>query len=229
MQPSTVVRRRRSVSGEVGAYVEQLLESELSPGDRLPPERELAALLHVSRTSVRAAMSEFERRRRVERVPGRGTTVMPRPPACAELERQLELETPELADVAELRMVIEPQIAGLAAARAAESDLVLLEQALADAHAGLTAGESLKMDERFHGRLAAAAGNPLLLSLCDMTSGWVRDVRSRSHYTRAGRRSSVEWHRKLFAAVAAHDQAAATQAMIDHLHAVAQLAAEATP
>lgn len=126
------------MSGEVGAYVERLIDTELSPGDRLPPERELAALLHVSRTSVREAMGELERRRRIERTPGRGTTVLPRPATSSELERDLVLTTAELADVAELRLVVEPQIAGLAATRATDADLVLLESTLADSHAGLT-------------------------------------------------------------------------------------------
>lgn len=223
MQATPLVRRGRSVSGEVGAYLERLIDTELSPGDRLPPERELAAQLSVSRTSVREAMRELEQRRRVERTPGRGTTVLPKSQTSSDLEREFDVDIAELADVSELRLVIEPQIAGLAATRANDADLVLLEQTLAASHAGLTPQESLEMDIRFHTELAAAAGNPLLLTLCQLTNGWVHDVRARSHATRAGRRSSVEWHRTIFEAVSAHDAAAATQAMTDHLQTVERL------
>ncbi len=223
MQATPLVRRARSVSGEVGAYLERLIDTELSPGDRLPPERELAAQLNVSRTSVREAMHELEQRRRIERTPGRGTTVLPKSHTATELEREIDVDVAELADVSELRLIIEPQIAGLAATRASDSDLVLLEQTLAASHAGLTPHESLEMDVQFHMQLAAAAGNPLLLTLCQFANGWVQDVRARSHATRAGRRSSVDWHRALYEAVSTHDSAAATQAMIEHLQTVDRL------
>lgn len=227
MEPAPLIRRGRSVSGEVGAYVERLIDTELAPGDRLPPERELADQLHVSRSSVREAMRELEQRRRIERAPGRGTTVLAKPRTAEQLARELSLDAAEQADVAELRLVVEPQIAGLAASRASDADLVRLEQTLAAAHAGLTPAESLALDIRFHTELAAAARNPLLLSLCELTNGWVHDVRARSHATRAGRRTSVDGHRALLAAVSAGDSGAATRTMVEHLSDVARLVAEA--
>ncbi|MFC7482894.1 GntR family transcriptional regulator [Luedemannella flava] len=52
MDPAPPVRRDRAIGGEVGAYLERLTR-DLRPGDRLPPERQLAETLAVSRTSVR--------------------------------------------------------------------------------------------------------------------------------------------------------------------------------
>ncbi|MFC7483260.1 FadR/GntR family transcriptional regulator [Luedemannella flava] len=221
MDPAPPVRRDRAISGEVGAYLERLTR-DLRPGDRLPPERQLAETLAVSRTSVREALRELEQRRLIARSPGRGTTVLA-PPAAADALTELAGDAAEQADVAELRLLVEPQIAGLAARRATDTDLVVLEQTLTGSHAGLTAAESLDLDMRFHLQLAAAAHNPLLVSLCDLTNTWVRDVRLRSHRSRAGRRSSVRWHHRIYQAVAAGDEAAARQAMTDHLAAVATL------
>ncbi|MCW2756054.1 MAG: lutR 1 [Marmoricola sp.] len=226
MQDAPRIRRGRTVSGEVGAYLERLIASEFTPGDRLPTERALAERLEVSRTTVREALRELEQRRLIARSPGRGTTVLASSAAARAL-RALTVEGAERADVAELRLLVEPQIAGLAAARATDSDLVLLEQTLAASHAGLTPAESLRLDVRFHLELAAAAGNPLLVSLCELTNTWVEDVRARSHATRVGRRSSVEGHRRLFDAVVAGNVDAATTSMVDHLQAVAALVAEA--
>lgn len=227
VDPIAVTRRGRSISGEVGAYVERLIETELSPGDRLPPERLLAAQLNVSRSSVREAMGELERRRRIERVPGRGTTVLAKSGAALEMERELGSGITAQADVAELRLVVEPQIAALAAQRATDSDLVLLEATLAASHTGLTPTESLELDIQFHLQLAAAAHNPLLLSLCGLTNNWVHDVRARSHSSRAGRRMSVDGHRAIYNAVSAAEPEAATQAMAQHLREVAGLVAGA--
>jgi GntR family transcriptional regulator, transcriptional repressor for pyruvate dehydrogenase complex len=226
-----LIRRPHSVSGEVGAYLEQLIAESLAPGDKLPTERDLAESLAVSRTSVREALSELERKRVVDRRPGRGTIVLG--PGAWSLELVGELgagsREQELADVAELRAVIEPQIAGLAAGRATAADLIRLEQILADSHAGLSVDESLMNDRAFHQQLAVAAGNPLLVTLCELVGSWTTDVRRRSHTTRAGRRLSVDGHRAILAAVAAHDDTAAVAAMTEHLAAVARLVAAARP
>lgn len=222
MNRTPLIKRGRALSGEIGAYLERLIETELTAGDRLPPERVLAESLNVSRTSVREAMRELEQRRLIARSPGRGTTVLPRSEDAQALD-SLVSQSAEEADAAELRMLVEPQIAGLAASRATATDLALLDQTLAASHAGLSPKESVEIDMRFHLQLAGAARNPLLVSLCGLTNTWVYDVRARSHSTRAGRRSSVEWHRVLYEAVAAGDAAAATQAMVDHLGQVARL------
>jgi DNA-binding FadR family transcriptional regulator len=228
VRTAPLIRRGRAVSGEIGAYLERLIQTELTPGSRLPTERELAERLDVSRTSVREALRELEQRRLIARSPGRGTTVLPRSDNAQALDG-LDAGSAEQDDVAELRMLVEPQIASLAAQRATDTDLVLLEQTLAASHAGLTPTESLELDIRFHLQLAAAARNPLLVSLCGLTNTWVHDVRARSHATRPGRRSSVEWHRTLYDAVVAGDSEAATEAMIDHLSTVARLVEGAAP
>ncbi len=219
-----IVRRGRSMSSEVEAYLEHLIETELHVGDRLPPERELAGRLDVSRTTVREALRELEQRRRIERRPGRGTTVLPVEPTTRLLPTAGEATA--LANVAELRLVVEPQIAGLAAARATAADHVRLEQTLTLTHAGLTPAESLALDIQFHHQLAAASRNPLLVSLADTAAELVHDARARSHATRAGRRSSVRWHRAIFDAVVAGDTDQAIRTMVGHLEDVAELVAE---
>jgi GntR family transcriptional repressor for pyruvate dehydrogenase complex len=222
VESNPLSRWSQPVSAKVGAYVENLIDSQLMPGDHLPPERELAALLNVSRGSVRQAMDVLEQRRRVARTQGRGTVVLPRPDIAARLAQGLDGDR-AVADVAELRELVEPQIAALAASRASSADLVRLQEILAASHAGLTPAESLALDEQFHLRLASASANPLLHSLCALLNAGVHEVRARSHRTRAGRRSSIVGHRALFDAVADGDAERARQAMVDHLGEVERL------
>jgi DNA-binding FadR family transcriptional regulator len=227
MERGRSIHRGRTLSATTAAHLGRLVLEDLAPGDKLPPERALAEDLAVSRTTIREALQELERRRLVSRTPGRGTVVLPRSAEAAELLDRFAHDptepTTETEHVSEFRALVEPQIAGLAALRADESDLVQLDRILASTHAGLSPAESLEQDVAFHVQVARASGNPLFVSLCEVSSGWVRDVRSESHSTSEGRRSSFEWHRRIHDAIARHDEADARRAMADHLADVAHL------
>src|ERR1700730_3606557 len=116
------VRRSVSVSEEVVAHTETLISSgSLAPGTKLPPERELAQVLKVSRVSLREAMHELEAKRVIDRKPGRGNIVMEPPPNAQSLYEELSESERTLRDVAELRETIEPKFAQLAAERATKA------------------------------------------------------------------------------------------------------------
>ncbi|MBT1622161.1 FCD domain-containing protein [Curtobacterium flaccumfaciens pv. oortii] len=223
------MQRGHTLSAATAAHLARLVLEDLAPGDKLPPERTLAGDLAVSRATVREAMQELERRRLVSRTPGRGTVVLPRSEeATALLEHQTgAAHGDDLArraeHVAEFRTVVEPRVAGLAAVRASEADLLALERILAATHAGLSPEESLAQDVAFHVQVARTSGNPLLVSLCELSSGWVQDVRARSHSTSEGRRSSFVWHERILDCIRRHDEDGARDAMTAHLADVAHL------
>jgi GntR family transcriptional repressor for pyruvate dehydrogenase complex len=219
--------RVRSVSDALVAHLEQMIAlGELGPGDRLPSERELAESLSVSRTSLREALHKLEDKHLIERRQGRGTVVLAPPAQVNELYARLaELgETDrELANVAELRTVIEPKIAEFAALRATSADLLQMDDILHATDENLLGAKSLELDIQFHLTLARASHNPLLTALSTMVSSWTTPVRKDSHSTREGRRSSLAGHRAIRDALEARDPAAAAGAMILHLADVDQL------
>ncbi|AZG44554.1 FadR/GntR family transcriptional regulator [Gordonia insulae] len=217
-----MLQRGHTLSATASAYLEGMVLNDLVPGDKLPPERVLAENLEVSRTTIREALRDLEQRRLVTRTPGRGTVVLPRSAKATQLLETMGDDAEE-SHVAELRMLVEPQVAGLAADRATSSDLLQLEEILASTHAGLNPAESLAQDVAFHMQIARAARNPLLVSLCQLSSGWVQTVRARSHATRDGRRTSFIGHQEILRAVRNHDHDAATAAMTAHLDDVARL------
>lgn len=217
-------RRARSVSAELAAHFEKLITSgQLKPGERLPSERDLAASMQVSRASLRQAMFELESKNLISRRHGSGSVVTEPTAGATELYGELSEANVELSNATELRDIVEPRIAGFAALRATDSNLLQLEQILAQSNENLDAEESLRLDKEFHLLLAHAAQNPLLVTLCDMTSDWTQSIRSLSHATRAGRRVSIDGHEEIFRAVVAHDVEAATAAMELHLHAVREI------
>ena len=225
-EPGLLLRRPRPVGAEVAAYLERLIAAgDFAPGDRLPTERELATSLSVSRTSVRDALHELQGKHLLERTRGRGTVVRQPPPELGELAGELHPRT--VAEVAELRRVVEPQVAALAAGRRTESDLLLMEEALLVSNERLAVAESVRLDVLFHTLLAQASRNQLLASLCTLAASWTTEVRQLSHATRAARRSSIAGHRRIYAAVQEQDTAGAEAAMRVHLDEVAQLTAAA--
>lgn len=221
--------RRPGVGIEIAAHLERLIATgELAPGARIPPERALADRFAVSRGSVREALGHLETKSLVERVQGRGTVVADAPERVGELSAGLDETEKELADVAELRAVVEPRIAEFAALRATASDHLALEEILRASNEALAVTESVRLDVEFHSALARASQNPLLATVNTLACSWTGDVRRRSHTTRRARRVSIEGHRAIHAAVLARDGAAARQAMADHLTAVAALTRLAT-
>lgn len=216
-----LARRTRGVSAEVAAHLEHLVASgTLTPGERLPSERDLAASLAVSRATVREALAELESKHLIERRQGKGSIVVDRGTTSAELRDGMSTLDVELHNVTELRELVEPRIAALAARRAADSNLMQLEDVLARSSEHLSAEESLRLDRAFHELLAHAAQNPLLVALSGMTDEWTVSLRGRSHATRQSRRTSVEGHREILAAVAAGDEEGAARAMAAHLRDV---------
>ncbi|MDM8084604.1 FadR/GntR family transcriptional regulator [Cellulomonas cellasea] len=217
-----LARRSPTISVTLAAHLERLIATgQLAPGQRLPGERELAAQLAVSRASLREAMFELESKHLIERRPGRGTVVVE---TSAE-QRDLHDLTAgaggpggaAIADAAELRLIVEPSVAGLAARRATPANLLQLHDVL-DASVGpLTPSRSVELDLEFHLLLAQAARNPLLTTLHGLMGEWTLPIRRRSHTTKAGRARSLAGHRDIYAAVDAHDPDAATAAMHAHL------------
>ncbi|MET9213790.1 MULTISPECIES: FadR/GntR family transcriptional regulator [unclassified Nocardia] len=217
-------RRTGSVGAEVAAHLERLIiDGALRAGDRLPPERELAATLQVSRSSLREAMFELESKKLVDRRQGRGSTVTDPSRGAAELHDNLaDLDT-ELGYATELRDLVEPRIAQLAAQRALESNLLSLHAVLDRSDESLSPEESMALDIEFHTLLAHSAQNPLLVTLCTMTTEWTRHTRVLSHRTPLGRRISVHGHIEILRAVDAHDGPAAAAAMEQHLREVREI------
>lgn len=149
-------------------------KANLADGGRLPPERDLCRDLGISRGALRGALATMEAEGRVWRHVGRGTFLGRRPPAqdrnIALLARRTHPE-----EVMEARLVIEPQIAALAAKRATLDDVQEIARCLAKARAAKDLATFELWDSAFHRALACAARNTLLLGLFDA----VNSVRER--------------------------------------------------
>lgn len=185
-----------------------ILEGELGPGDRLPPERELAEHFGVSRVSIREALRELENRGLIDRRPGRGTIVLS-PGERANLSDDalgiVATLRPELHDIMELRAIVEPPIARITANRANTRDLAQLRELVEAMEADVTKERYAELDRAFHQSIAQYTHNPLLALINEQIAQQIAPSRASRYQTKARRNASSIAHRRIFEAIAAGD------------------------
>lgn len=155
-------RRSRSLALDVvDALTGRMTAGVLQPGDKLPTEAQIMAELGVSRTVVREALSKLQAAGRVETRHGVGTFVASAAavPFAIGAERLDTLR--DVIAVLELRIGIESEAAGLAAARRTDADVEALGHALAAfAGAGIDNAAAVAADMELHLTIARASHNP---------------------------------------------------------------------
>jgi DNA-binding FadR family transcriptional regulator len=190
------------------------------PGERLPGEVAFAGELAVSRTAYREAVRMLAAKGLVESRPKAGTVVRPR--------RQWALLDPDVLawmfegepdpalvrDLFELRRLVEPAAAALAAERRDEDTLAQMAQHLeAMAKHGLASPEGRDADQRFHDAILQATGNLALAALSSSITAAVSLTTLFKQRRRALPRDPLPDHQALYAAIAASDAEGARKAM----------------
>ena len=208
--------------------VERLLaligELELGPGDRLPPERELASDLGVSRATVRQALVVLEVQGLIEVRHGEGAILLEHRPVSTVLSA-VEAHTRRLPEVIEAREALEVKLASLAARRRTDEDLVRIEAGLDQMAADIEAGgRGVEGDEVFHAAVTRAARSWLLADLMKEISAAIRESRLESLSQPGRPEDSLVSHRKIAEAIRAGDEEGAGDAMAEHIRLVSDVA-----
>jgi GntR family transcriptional repressor for pyruvate dehydrogenase complex len=220
---------------KVVAHVRALIASgALQPGDRLPPERELALKLKISRPSLRSGLGFLSAMGVLKSRHGAGTFVSNGPPAfdSSSLSVLGVLHGFLPWQMFEARLVIEASIASLAAERATDEQIAELAEEVAEMYASLTdPHEYLIHDIRFHRAIARAAGNPILAALMETITVNLYDRRRLTVEFSQNLKESAGLHREIYRAIRSHNPAHAKLAMEQHLSLarVAQAAEADTP
>lgn len=199
-----------------------IVSGRYQPGEVLNGEIAASDELHVSRTAYREALRMLAAKGLVESRPKTGTRVSPRekwhmldPDVLSWI---FEFEpTDELLDsLFELRKIVEPEAAALAAERRTDAHIAAMAEALEEMETHTLAVEAGRIaDQNFHAALLDASGNPFLLTL---TSGvgaavaWTTIFKQRNSPLQ---RDPLPDHRRVFDAVAAGNRNAAHRAMLD--------------
>jgi len=222
-----VVRTSRLYEQIVRQIEESVLNGSLKPGDQLPAERDLAQRLGVSRTAVREAVKTLREKGLVEAYSGRGTFITDGTSQAARQSFDLMVKVGQqgqqegLPHLVELRLVLEPGIAAMAAERVTDDDLTAMREAVAVMDDAQENAEAyIEADLDFHLALAEAAANPLILSLIDSIVGLLRTERIRIFKVEGGPQRSQFHHKRILSAVERRDPEMARCEMRAHLEQV---------
>ena len=215
--------RHGTTSEEVISQLREMIHrGELRPGDRLPPERDLAKLLGVSRPTLRAGIRSLAAVGVLQSRQGAGTFVVKAdgPPSLdsSPLRLMASLHGFTSAEMFEARQSLEMAVAGLAAERATGDQMATMSEEVAGMFASLDDPEQfLVHDVRFHQTIGAASGNRILTSLMNMVATILYDSRIKTIKRATDLKESAEMHRQIYRAIRDHDTEAARQAMSEHL------------
>lgn len=216
--------KKTRVYHEIVAQIRALIgDGRIQPGDRLPPERELADLFKASRNSVRDALRVLEQMGLIETRHGDGNYV--RTVSAEELTEPLAsllLQSREqMRELWEVRRVFEPAVAEFAAARASREELDELDVILKGQEAHIRLGATgLEQDTAFHYGIAQAARNPVMLRVIDTMMDLLRASRERSLQQGDRPLRSLAGHRRILAALRSRNAQRARESMLEHLREI---------
>jgi GntR family transcriptional repressor for pyruvate dehydrogenase complex len=205
----------------VTAHVRGLIaRGELRLGQKLPPERELAKQVGVSRTTVRAGLQSLAAKGVLVIRHGAGTFVPDGPPMLDSepLRFLAALHGFSRAEMFEARRTLEVEVAAMAAGRATGDDLAAISDEVTGMFACLDDRQAfLVHDIRFHRAVAAACANPILASLVEMVSAIFYELRRRTAGRARDQRPVAEMHRRIYHALRDRDRTRAQALMREHL------------
>ena len=213
---------RRSLVEQVAEMLCKYIETEDIPaGTRLSSEKELCERYQVSRTTIRESLRLVQALGYIRLEPNKGALVEEKSRRGVQALRTWVLEYgAEAIDVYEVRMLLEPQIAALAAKRGTDEEKYMIvgsEARFNEAVRNNDMAEMLFFDEQFHAYIAKASHNALLIEINRIMAEAIKDYRVCSFAAEADIQHAKNAHELLSKAIMCGDSAAASALMADHL------------
>jgi GntR family transcriptional repressor for pyruvate dehydrogenase complex len=202
----------------------QIVSGAIAPGQKFPPERELAKTFRVNRASMRQALKVLESMGVLSQRVGDGTylsnsaeTLLREP-----LEFLVLLDDISEKDLTDTRLIVEPELTARASEHATGEDLAAMRIAIASMEKSRNARERIAADLDFHDAILRASGN----RICHLLFGSVHRLLFHGPGQPAKPpvvERALLFHRRIYAAIKARDSSAAREAMRDHILDVAAL------
>jgi GntR family transcriptional repressor for pyruvate dehydrogenase complex len=206
---------------QVVNHIRSLIENgTLQPGDKIPPEREFARTLKISRASLRTGIGSLAAMGIMKVRHGVGTFVADGPAQFGKTSLSLigALHGFQSWQMFEARIILESNLATLAAERGKEEHHAALAEEVAEMFAALSSpSDYLIHDLAFHRIVSQASGNPILAAVIETITSALYDSRRKTVERSIDIHQSAEMHRKLYHAIRAHKSKEAHDLMEQHL------------
>ncbi|MGH6894729.1 MAG: FadR/GntR family transcriptional regulator [Dongiaceae bacterium] len=217
LTPIAKITTAESVAHQLLAMIRQ---GGITPGDRLPTERELMETLAVGRSSVREALQILSTLNVIESAAGQGTFV--KEPKPAEVLRAdiigLLIGNSMALELLEAREMIEPRSIRLVCIRGTDDDFAKIEQLLDEHEAALRAGRPVsEFAARFHVMLAEASHNRVVARFMDSILEILRQRGRKTDNDRNYARQEIKQHRHILDLVRRRDPDRAAEALLQHI------------
>ena len=219
--PESVVRSEKTAD----RILQLIRDEKLQPGDKLPPERDLAARLKISRPRLREALNALKLMNIIVNRQGSGTYVasLKAEKLVVLLDSEFALNDTTYADLLEARRILETGIAALAAEHITAGELGEMEACITKAAATLHDAEAfMETDIELHNRILKASRNEIIPVFMRAINRLGIYSRRRTGEQLAIRQQSLKDHRRIVQALQAKDPEASRKAMLDHLAHVAR-------
>ena len=219
MTTSGPISRKKTYELVAERLVAEIGERRLRPGDALPTERQLTQEYKVGRSSIREALRMLESQGLIEsRGSGMFAVAEFRNPLNQSLSLLLSLDASNLRELYEMRMLIEGELAALAAQRRTDEDLGRMLTALREMRDGLDSEQQyIDADVRFHLAIAGASKNRFALHMMQALRELFHRALSSVYHIPGSPATSLEQHQQILDAIAAGRPQEARSAMQEHL------------
>ncbi|MCK4309367.1 MAG: FadR family transcriptional regulator [Candidatus Atribacteria bacterium] len=216
------------------SVIEQIMDliknNELKPGDKLPPERELAEKFSISRGSLREAFRVLESRGIIKSKPGGGRYIR-------EIRKNghnnteniiLSLEKSSILELLEAREIFEVKIVKLAAQRATVEDIESIEKALKkmNEEEELKDDKKTESDTEFHLAIAGASHNFVFVNIIKLHLDLLKETREKTQQIPGRREERWHEHQAILQGIKEHDSKKAGEAMLKHLKSIRKVVVE---
>ena len=210
------------LADRVASDLQNMIFTKYQPGDKLPVENELAQLFSVSRVTVREAIRQLNTMGIVDVRQGEGTFVEQLTPSSfmRPMLPMLTLSDVDLADIFEVRMLIECRAAEYATQRATDEEIAQLKVTLEEMEEAALAGDIRlhnEIDVRFHNEIAKCSHNQVITVICELITELIKESVFYSCSVPSHIVNSVVYHNRIYHALVERNASEVKQAMSEHL------------
>ncbi len=215
-----VQKKRNTTEIIVEKLIALIRDRSLEAGDRLPPERELAQLMNISRPPLREALKSLEMMNIIKIRQGSGAYVTKLEPerVVEHLDIVFTLDDTLYHDLFKARRVLESAIARMAAENITEDELQRIEENITEAASSVAnATQFLELDYKLHGMILSASRNRVLPVFIQSINKLNLTVREKTNSHLEIRQSTIRDHQRILDALRKRDPDEAAAAMESHL------------